>query len=408
MTTQYCFVLDEGGTKLAPTTVKKAWYLIRKKCAKLVEKYPMVIQLHKKVNGVDYKAHLGIDDGSLHVGFGIVQKGKTRNKPIFKATLEHRKNVSKLMEIKKGYRKYRRQHKRYRQTRFYNRSSSKRKGRLAPSILQKKQAIIRFVNEISKWIDLDAIHLENVAIDIRALTDSKKLYKWQYQKSNRLDENIRKAIIIRDTCKCMECDKTNTMLEVHHIIPRRLKGSNTLGNLITLCSNCHQKTEGKEEKFIKHYQEMINGRILRLDYAQHVMQGKTWLQGQLSKYASLFLTDGGTTANKRIDWSIEKSHSNDALVITGLEFKDSNIGDWAIKPFRRKNKGSKMEVCGFRHRDIAGYTDKKGTAYIGYVTAMYPDKMQINIQSKEKHLKRVNARKSRLVWRFKSLYFKCA
>jgi len=43
--TEYCFVVDVKGKKLSPTKVNKAWFLIRKKRAKLVHKYPMVIQL---------------------------------------------------------------------------------------------------------------------------------------------------------------------------------------------------------------------------------------------------------------------------------------------------------------------------------------------------------------------------
>ena len=403
--TEYCFVLDSKGRKLAPTAVNKGWYLIRKKKAVLVSKYPMAIQLNKVVENVDYKMRLGIDDGSLYVGVGLVQECNTKNKPIFKATIEHRKDVSKLMEQRKGYRRYRRSHKRYRKARFLNRASSRRKGRLAPSILQKKQAIVRVVNKISQWINISSIHLEDVAIDIRALTDDKKLYRWQYQKTNRLDENIRKAVILRDKCKCMECGKQNCMLEVHHIVPRRLRGSNTLENLITLCSKCHQKTEGKEETFIERYQKMINGKSLRLDFAQHVMQGKMWLQEQLQQYAPLFLTTGGDTANKRIDWNIEKSHSNDALVITDVKVKDVLIKDWTIKPIRKKKKATHSETCGFKHRDFASYTDTKGITYIGYVTGIYPDKLQINIQTQNKHLKRVNARKCKLVWKFNGLYF---
>ena len=80
------------------------------------------------------------------------------------------------------------------------------------------------------------------------------------------------------------------MLEVHHIVPRRMNGKNNLGNLITLCKKCHQKTEGKEELFIEHYQKMINGKNIRFDYAQHVMQGKTWLRLELSKLGKLVLT----------------------------------------------------------------------------------------------------------------------
>ncbi|MEH6888376.1 RRXRR domain-containing protein, partial [Bacillus sp. JJ864] len=84
---EYCFVLGVEGGKLAPTSVNNGWYLIRKKRAKLVAKYPMVIQLHKSVEDVNYKIRLGIDDGSLHVGVGLVQECKTKNKPIFKATI---------------------------------------------------------------------------------------------------------------------------------------------------------------------------------------------------------------------------------------------------------------------------------------------------------------------------------
>ena len=405
MAKEYCFVIDTIGRKLAPTDIKNAWYLIRKKKAELINKYPMVIQLNKEVEDIDYEVNLGIDDGSLHVGLGLVQKCKTKNKPIFKATLEHRKDVSKLMELRKIYRRYKRSCKRYRKTRFLNRSNSKRKNRLAPSILQKRQTIIRFVEKISKWVNIDEIILEDVAIDIRALTEGKPLYKWQYQKSNRLDENIRKAVIIRDKCQCMECGKANCMLEVHHIVPRRFKGANTLSNLIALCSKCHQKTQGKEELFIRHYQKMINGRNLRFDFAQHVMQGKKWLQQSLMNYATLTLTNGGNTSNRRIDWNIEKTHANDALVICGLEINNTNIREWIIKPIRRKSKAKHSDTYGFKHRDIAEYTDTKGVIHQGYITGMYPEKLQINIQTETKHLKRVNARKSKLIWRFRGLYF---
>lgn len=115
---------------------------------------------------------------------------------------------------------------------------------------KKKQATMRVIKTLNKFVKIDSYYLEDVAIDIRALTDGYKLYSWQYQKSNRLDENIRKAVILRDKCKCMECGKSKCKLEVHHIKPRRLNGSNTLNNLITLCEKCHDKTKGKEELFM--------------------------------------------------------------------------------------------------------------------------------------------------------------
>lgn len=406
---EYAFVLDNKGKKLAPTNTNKAWVLIRKKKASLLQKYPMFIQLNYEVE-LDEETEIicGIDDGSSHVGIALIQECKTRNKPVFKGTIELRQDVKGLMDTRRGYRRYKRSHKRYREARFDNRSSSTRKGRIAPSILQKRQSIIRVINQLLKYINIKEFHLEDVVVDIRALTDGKKLYRWQYQKSNRLDENVRKSIILRDGCKCMECGKTNCVLEVHHIVPKRLSGKNNQDNLIALCSSCHDKTEGQEEKFIKHYQDMINGKNIRFDYAQHVMQGKNWLRNELSKLKKLVLTTGGDTANKRIDLDIDKSHSNDALVITDLIVNSElcDIKDWIIKPMRKKSKANVEEVLGFKHRDLIKYTKKNGESYTGYITALYPKKKQCNITTIEnKILKRYGIKSCKLLWRFNKIYW---
>lgn len=407
--TGYAFVLDVNGKQLAPTKEQKAWFLIRKKRATLVSKYPMVIQLNKEISDEEIckdEIRCGIDDGGLHVGIALVQKCQTKNKVIFKGIIEQRNDVKHLMEVRRGYRNYHRYHKRYRQARFNNRSSSKRKGRIAPSILQKRQSIIRVINRLNKWINITNYWLEDVSIDIRALTDGYKSYSWQYQRSNRLDENIRKAVILRDNCKCKECGKSNCRLEVHHIKPRRLNGSNTLDNLITLCKNCHQKTEGQEELYMSKYFDLLMSSDNKgLNYAQHAMIGKKWLRKELSNLGILYLTNGGDTANKRIDWSIEKSHSNDAICITDLQPDICNIKEWTIKPMRRQSKAKTNNVLGIKHRDLVEYTFKNGETHKGYVTALYPEQKVINFQSPTKHCKKVNARKCKLLWKYSKIYW---
>ena len=407
--TNYAFVLDVNDKQLAPTKEQKAWYLIRKKRATLVSKYPMAIQLNKEIPNDEIctdEIRCGIDDGGLHVGVALVQKCQTKNKVLFKGIIEQRNDVKHLMEVRRGYRRYHRYHKRYRQARFNNRSSSKRKGRVAPSILQKRQATLRVVNQLNKWINITNYWLEDVSIDIRALADGYKSYGWQYQKSNRLDENIRKAVILRDGCKCMECGKSNCKLEVHHIKPRRLNGSNTLSNLITLCEICHQKTEGKEEQYMKHYFDILKSSDNKnLNYAQHVMIGKTWLREQLSVIGLLYLTSGGDTANKRIDWNIVKSHSNDAICITDLQPDSCDVKEWTIKPMRRQSKAKTDSVLGIKHRDLVEYTFKNGETHKGYVTALYPELNALNFQSHTKHCKKVNARKCKLLWKYNKIYW---
>ncbi|GAB6137831.1 RNA-guided endonuclease IscB [Halanaerobaculum tunisiense] len=372
---KYAFVLDSQGKMLDPTKAKKAWYLIRKEKADLVEEYPLIIQLKKKIpkNQINTdQIVLGIDDGYDKVGFALVQKCKTKNKVLFKAEMKQRQDVSKKIEERKGYRRYRRSHKRYRAKRFNNRSASKRKGRIPPSIKQKKQTILRVVNYFNKYIKIDKIILEDVAIDIRKLTESRELYNWEYQQSNRLDENLRKATLKRDNYKCQLCGATDTILEAHHIIPQRDNGADSIYNLITLCRSCHkEKVNNNEYKYKDHFLTIIDSKELNFKAPMHVMQGKTWLRERLSRIANLEITTGGDTANKRIDYDIEKTHSNDGICITGLLSVDNlNIKEYFIKPLRKKSKAKIKELNSFKHRDLIRYTKRNGETYTGYITSL--------------------------------------
>ena len=205
----YAYVVDYNGTPLSPTKESKAWYMIRKGKATLIRKYPMTIRLFRVIPDNEIcndEVRCGLDDGSLHTGIAIVQKGKKYNKVLLKGTIEHRNDVKKLMETRRGYRHNRRYNKRYRKERFSNRTSDHRSN-LSPSIKQKKDATIRVINNINKFIHIDSYYLEDVAIDIRALSDGYIPYKWQYSKSNRLDENLRKVTLLRDNCTCQMCGK---------------------------------------------------------------------------------------------------------------------------------------------------------------------------------------------------------
>lgn len=405
---EYCFVVDKNNRPLAPTKVNKGWYLVRKGRAKIKSRYPMVIQLEKEVEPDESdESHMvcGIDDGSAHVGIAIVQKCPTKNKVVFKGVIEQRQDIKHLMDVRRGYRRHHRYHKRYRQARFNNRSSSKRTCRLAPSIKQKKDSILRVLHQLNKWVNIQEYYLEDVCIDIRAMTDEYKPYKWQYQKSNRLDENLRKAAILRDNCKCQECGKSNCMLEAHHIRARKYSGADTIGNLITLCEKCHDKTKGREQDFEDRYFDMIKSSPKRFDYAMHVMQGKTYLREKISELGILYLTNGGETANKRIEWNIEKSHSNDAICIADGIPDTCDVKEWTIKPTRRKSKAKTDNVLGIRHRDLVSYTPRGKSSVIGYVTALYPDSCQINMTSHNKQYKKISARSCVLKWRFNKIYW---
>ncbi|MFA1821494.1 RNA-guided endonuclease IscB [Virgibacillus oceani] len=409
--TEYCFVVDLKDRKLSPTKVNKAWFLIRKKRAKLLNKYPMVIQLMKEVPEEDMdqsRMHFNIDDGAKYIGVAIVQDCKTKNKPVFKGTIELRQDVKGKLDTRRGYRGYKRSHKRYRKPRFDNRSSSKRSGRVPPSILQKKESILRVAKQLNKWINMNSIHLEDAAIDIRTIEAGYKPYKWQYQKSNRLDENIRKAVIFRDEHQCKKCGKENGRLEVHHIIPKRLNGSNSLHNLITLCPDCHSKITGNELNYSQQFFDLIKGKKLNFTFAMHVMQGKNYLKRELEEIAPVTLTTGGDTANKRIDWEIEKSHSNDAIVLSGLlvQKDQCQMKDYVIKPMRRKRKNNIEDFAGFKHRDFVQYTKRNGDKYKGFITVLNPKRKSFDMKTIDgKIFKKYGVNSAKVLWRFNKIYW---
>ena len=55
----------------------------------------------------------------------------------------------------------------------------------------------------------------------------------------------REQVLERDGYRCRQCGKAagRSNLEVHHVEPTHLGGSDDLGNLVTLCRGCHIRLE---------------------------------------------------------------------------------------------------------------------------------------------------------------------
>ncbi len=143
-----------------------------------------------------------------------------------------------------------------------------------------------------------------------------------------------------------------------------------------------------------------------LNYASHVMIGKQWLREQLSELGNLHLTNGGDTANKRIDWDINKSHSNDAICITNLKPNTTDVKEWIIKPMRRQSKAKTDNVLGIKHRDLVEYKTRTGKQDKGYVTAIYPKTKQLNFRTiNGKDYKRVSVNSCNVLWKYSKIYW---
>jgi hypothetical protein len=300
------YVRNADGTALMPCTEAKARKLLRAEKAKIVSYRPFTIQFCWQCEGHVQDVTCGIDKGSSVTGLACVGNGKV----LLSAEIGHRRNIKEKMQDRRDRRKSRRSRLWYRQARFLNRASSKRSGRLPPSIKANVEEVIRVVKSLP--LPVSSIVVEDVQVDIARLNNP-ELRGNQYQDPTRLDENLRMACLMRDGYRCQQCKKQGRRLEAHHIHFRQNGGKDTLDNLITLCDQCHHRLhEGK----MKLKGTGVSGYLDQI--AQRSMQGKTYLYATLRQMAPLSTVYGYETATYRKYRGLPKTHSIDAACIATL------------------------------------------------------------------------------------------
>jgi RRXRR protein/HNH endonuclease len=375
--TMHVYVRNQDTTPLMPCTPAKARKLLRAGKAKVVERCPFTIQLHWQCEGHIQEVTLGIDKGSSVTGLCCVGNGKS----LLAAEVRHRQDVKERMDTRRMHRRSRRNRTWYRPCRFRNRASSKRSGRLPPSIKTNVEEVIRVVRQLP--LPIAQITIEDVQVDIARLNNP-ALRGAQYQDPTRLDENLRIACLMRDGYTCQHCGKRHCRLEAHHLVERSHGGKDTLSNLLTLCERCHhQLHEGKLTLKVAG----VSGHLDQI--AQRTMQGKTYLYTMLCKRAPLTTVFGYETAAYRKHLGLPKTHSIDALCIASLAkgevipVQETNSYRIGFRPRQtrrqyhdlpRKGQGRVryqryQELAGFRKGDIVRVKGK----YTKQVHAIYAE-----------------------------------
>lgn len=296
------FVLNKDGKNLMPCSPRKARVLLKDKKAKVMSRKPFTIQLLYGSSGYKQSVFLGIDRGSHYTGISCVSNGKV----VFSVQINHRINISKQMDGRKGNRRHRRSKLWYRKPRFLNRVSSRRVGRLPPSIKANVEEILRVIKKIK--LPVSNVIVEDVQVDIEKLNDP-NISKKSRKDPKRLDENLRIACLMRDGYACKHCGVRNVRFEAHHIQPTSKGGKDTIKNLITLCDKCHEKLHKGEIT--------ISGGVggFRDKIAQRAMQGKSYLYRELSKISILDKVYGYETSVIRKGLGLNKDHDIDAMCV---------------------------------------------------------------------------------------------
>jgi 5-methylcytosine-specific restriction endonuclease McrA len=299
----FVYVRNQDGQPLMPCTPAKARKLLRSAKARVVKRSPFTIQLNWLCEGHVQAVQAGIDKGSQTTGICCIGKGQA----LFSAEIHHRQDVKEKLQDRRDRRKSRRARRWYRPCRFENRASSKRSGRLPPSIKTNVEEILRVVRQIP--LPISSIAVEDVQVDLARLNDP-TLQGSRYQDPTRLDENLRIACLMRDGYACQQCGKKNRRLEAHHVIFREHGGKDTLANLLTLCEACHHHLHAGK---IALKQVGVSGHLDQI--AQRTMQGKHYLYATLRAKTPLSTLFGYQTATLRKARGLPKTHIIDALCI---------------------------------------------------------------------------------------------
>lgn len=233
----FVFVLDKNKKPLDPTHPARARKLQRSGRASVFKRYPFTIILHDREleNSTVSPCRLKIDPGAKTTGVVILQA----NAVIWAAELTHRGfAIRDALTTRRQLRRSRRNRKtRYRAARFNNRRRPK--SWLPPSLNSRIENVLTWVHRLSKVCPITAISQELVRFDAQKMQNA-EISGIEYQQGELAGFEIREYLLEKFNRRCVYCGATDTRLEIEHVKPRSLGGSDRVSNLAIACHCCNQ------------------------------------------------------------------------------------------------------------------------------------------------------------------------
>ncbi|WP_206528075.1 RNA-guided endonuclease IscB [Marinitoga sp. 38H-ov] len=212
---------------------------------------------------------------------------------------------------RKEYRRTRRYRKRrYRKPRFLNRR--RREDWLAPNIQWKVNAHIKIINFIAKILPVKKVVVEIAPFDTHKIVNPDVKGKEYQEGQQKGFWDVREYCLWRAGYKSETSGKKG-ILEVHHVIPRSQGGTDNPSNLIVLTAEDHKAIHEDKLKI----SSIRLKKIKILKDASHVSTIVWFIVNHLKQKYDVGITYGSATKSKRIEIGLEKTHRNDAFVISG-------------------------------------------------------------------------------------------
>lgn len=360
------FVLSHDSKPLNPCSERKARLLIKSNQAKFISRKPNTIQLSESFEIKNLKLNkysVGVDTGTKHIGIAITI-GKT---VVNKYEIILRDDVKELLEARASLRRGRRaRNTRYREARFLNRKTNKVKNWLAPSIQNRVNHTIRFIDRFCNLLPTYNLNIEVGQFDVAKIINP-HIKNSEYQKGVQYGfENVKTYVRTRDKFTCQQClndvidfngkNKTKKaypkpmgQLEVHHIKFRSQGGSDRPSNLVTLCKEHHKAVHNgsitlnfiSKDKTFKNGKEFLSFKEPPIMNSIKCRLKEHYPNARYSKgYQTKVQREALNQKSKQI--TIDKTHANDAVCISGIQ--EINFDMQVVKIVQKTVKSRQLHL----------------------------------------------------------------
>ena len=330
------FVLDKHQKPLMPCCEKRARLLLNRRKAYVHSMYPFTIRLaHRTVaQSVLQPIRCKIDPGSKTTGIAVVREKEEEQFVLSLIEITHRgSSIRNSLQARTAKRKRRRFHLRYRPKRYANRR--KPAGWLAPSLSHRVESTLSWINRLRIRTPLTAISCERVRFDTQKLLNP-EIEGLEYQQGTLLGYEIREYLLEKWGRQCAYCDAQNIPLQIDHITPKSLGGSNRIDNLTLACSDCNLK---KSNAFLEDFSPKRAKTIASKPPLQNAAAVNSTRNALWQKLTSLPLPceagTGGQTKYNRTRLAIPKTHALDAACTGTL----SQLHHWQIPTLHVRSTG---------------------------------------------------------------------
>ncbi|MBX3320878.1 MAG: RRXRR domain-containing protein [Nitrospira sp.] len=314
------FVLNREGQTLMPCHPARARQLLKEGRAVVHRAVPLVIRLKNRTEAIVQPVRLKVDPGSKATGMALVRHQPPASITVLSLfELQHRgRQISESLTARRHMRRRRRGNLRYRAPRILNRVRSA--GWLPPSLQHRIDTTLAWVKRLQRFAPIKDISCELVRFDMQAMQNP-EISGTEYQQGTLAGYEVREYLLEKFGRQCVYCEAKDTPLQIEHLQPKALGGSNRISNLVLACQCCNQKKAAQPiEIFLAHQPETLR-RIQ--DQAKRPLKDAAavnttrWALAQALHSTGLpvELASGGLTKYNRQRLNVPKTHALDAACV---------------------------------------------------------------------------------------------